>query len=132
MVSIEWKKTCCTGIPLLDTQNKHLVEMLNSLFEFHRIEHNPAALLKTLQGIYKHIREHFRQEEELYKQYLPEYLEEHQLQHSMFLENFDSAIENGISDSENLYGYIRDWVVFHIENMDMNCANKILMSHMHN
>ena len=129
MQSIQWENMFHTRVPLLDTQNKHLVEMLNVFFELQNEQPESDVLFEMLWRISKHFNEHFKQEELLYEQYVPEDLEEHRYQHSLFQDNLTSycvsVLERETEPSHILCEYIRDWLVFHISHMDMNTASKI-------
>ena len=129
MLSILWEDTYRTRIALLDTQNKHLLEMLNVLFELQQGESDSNLLTQKLWETLDHLIHHFKQEEQLYELYVPDDLEEHRYQHFLFQDNLKSyccsVIEGETENSHALCEYICEWVVFHILHMDKNIARKI-------
>ena len=126
MPSIYWGNTFITGIPLLDAQNKHLVERLDSFFEHQCNERNEDFDCLMFQEFLFYIQDHFRQEELFYERYDPQDLDEHRQQHIFFQENLNGFIPDVINEgseaSRGLFEYIRDWVVFHILHLDKNIA----------
>ena len=129
MHSILWEDTYRTRVPLLDAQNKHLMEMLNVLFSLQQEQPDSNLLTQKLWDTLNHLIHHFKQEELLYEQYVPEELEEHRYQHVLFQDNLKSycfaVVEGENENSHALCEYIREWVVFHILHMDKNSARKI-------
>lgn len=129
MLSIEWDNTFSSGIPLLDTQNKHFVETLNLLFEYENTTSDVDLLHQRLQKTEVYIREHFRQEELFLERFDPDDLGEHQSQHFLFLENLkyfcQDLITAGPDALDELSCYMRDWAVFHITQVDKSIAQRI-------
>ena len=95
MPSISWKDMFCTGIPLLDTQNKHFVERLNLLIQSQYNAQNKDIYCQMFREFLPYVQDHFRQEDLFYEQYDPQELEEHQQQHFLFQENLNSFIPDG-------------------------------------
>ena len=129
MLSIEWKTDYCTGIRLLDTQNKHLVETLNQLFEYQDNNPNHSLFGQISSRIVAYISKHFEQEELFLEQFDPDELAEHQQQHFLFQENLKYFCQNVVGrgrDAEmELCQYVQDWVVFHIAHVDKSIARSI-------
>ena len=129
MLSIYWKNTFLTGIPLLGTQNKHLVERLNLLLEHQYNERNKDFHCQMFRDFLSYIQDHYRQEELFYEQYDPQDLDEHREQHFLFQENlngfFPDVMNEGPDASRGLSEFVRDWFVFHILHVVKNIACNI-------
>ena len=129
MPSIDWDNTFCTGIPLLDVQNKHFVERVNLLFEHQHEEWNKDFICQIFHDYLAYTQNHFRQEELFYEQHDPQELYEHREQHFLFQENLNSlfpdVMDEGPDASRGLSEFIRDWTVFHILHVDKNIACSI-------
>jgi hemerythrin-like metal-binding protein len=129
MLSIEWQTSYCSGIPLLDTQNKQFIETLNLLFEYQDNDPDHGFLCQMLWKIVAYAHEHFRQEELFLEQFDPDELAEHRQQHFLFQENLTRFCRNvtrdGLDAAVELNQYVRDWVVFHIAHVDKSIARSI-------
>ena len=129
MLSIKWDDTYCNGIPLLDTQNKNFVEMLNLLFEYQDTNPDTSLLYQKFREVETYAREHFRREELFLERFYPDELADHRSQHSLFLDNLKCFSCNVVSDGpdavNDLSCYIRDWAVIHIGFMDKSITSCI-------
>ena len=125
MLQIEWSTNYCTGIRLLDTQNKHTFEMLKLLFEFQREDPGPDMFHQLFRQTVNHLEEHFQEEEQFYQKHAPQELDSHRLQHQDFLQALDHRCNDLTETSGTLCEYVLDWMIFHILNFDKNAAYSI-------
>jgi hemerythrin-like metal-binding protein len=131
MASIEWDTHYCTGIPLLDTQNKHFIEILNQLLDQQATNNDRHVLCLMFGNLLGFVQEHFRQEELFYEQYHLDELSEHRQQHFLFQENLNFFYRDVVKEqnqdnvSKELCEYLRDWAVFHVAYVDKSMAHNI-------
>jgi hemerythrin len=129
MSNISWDAKFRTGIPILDTQNKHFLEKVNLLSECLYNEVNNDSSSRIFRDFLSYTQNHFKQEELFYEQYDLQELDEHRQQHFLFQENlisFSSEVINEGPDAlKGLTEFIQDWVVFHILYVDKNITSSI-------
>jgi hemerythrin-like metal-binding protein len=126
MLQIEWDIEYCTGIELVDTQNKHFVGLLNVLFEIQQNEPEAGLLYRMLRETMDRLHEHFVQEEQFYGRHAPLEADSHRRQHYYFLKTVDhfedDALNAESTAAQALCEYLREWTIFHILNFDKHIA----------
>ncbi len=130
-----WDSHFETGMPELDRQHRHLVDLVNSigsiLFLEKDIAHCRQSLLEIIESLSVYADFHFSREEELMPTALSS-LEEamHRRSHEEFRRYLEEArLEAGSAPCETagkLLGFLSKWLIVHIIGMDMRMARKYL------
>jgi hemerythrin-like metal-binding protein len=122
-MGITWDDAYRVRIDSLDRQHRKLFELINDLDALDP-QHNSAAVCAAkMTLLIRHMREHFRAEEELFARY--GYLEGaiHRHHHDSFIRNltdFAERIDRGsLTLSGEIGQFIGDWLVNHIVKIDM-------------
>jgi len=125
---IIWDSSFETGIPKVDIQHKHLVDIINSLVD--AIGHAPADSLKDIVGKLKdYALYHFQTEEKIMEDAVYHDLQAHRAEHAAFVDQillFDLDI---ILATEGLawdmLHFLRGWLTNHILVVDKKFAAEI-------
>ncbi len=123
MAFIDWKPEYEVGIPVVDRDHRHLLELLNRFEAAHQEGHAREDVLGILRELIRYAEEHFQREEALMDEsgYLD--LLEHQLVHEdlvrqiFALHERYSAQDNHIP--EEVQEFLKRWFLEHILHMDM-------------
>ncbi len=120
-----------TGIPLIDEQHKHYVELVNKLI----INYNNGVMEKTalnayIREIFTYAVEHFDAEEYLMRSENYPLYEEHLNNHNVFRDKIDGFISEMDSEDMNVDDYVYnlnkwliDWFKIQVLNDDVKLAN---------
>ena len=133
---IAWDKKFELGIPAIDAQHEHLVELCNTFYQSIIRQKSEgkqgwqAALSDTLRETTDYILVHFRDEEKLLKAIGYERFAEHKQQHHEFvaktmetIANFDKAtFQTALDFAKFLY----EWVLRHIAYEDKLFAKPVM------
>ena len=125
---IIWDSNFETGIPEVDTQHKHLVDIINTLAD--SIGHTSMETLKDIVGRLKdYALYHFQTEEKIMEGAGYRELQEHRAEHASFVDQvllFDLDV---ILASEGLawdmHHFLRGWLTNHILVVDKKFASEI-------
>ncbi len=125
---IIWDSNFETGIPEVDTQHKHLVDIINSLAD--SIGHTSMETLKDIVGKLKdYALYHFQTEEKIMEDASYRGLQGHRAEHANFVDQvllFDLDV---ILASEGLawdmHQFLREWLTNHILVVDKKFASEI-------
>lgn len=136
MLSFHWKKYFVTGIPEVDQQHHHLVDIVNQ-FGSHLAKDELAFddLEKVFQELADYTNYHFEEEEGLMSQigidqrHLDLHIEEHQ----NFLQEV-TAMHGAISPenfeaTQYLFDFLTHWLAYHMLGSDQNMARQIEAIH---
>jgi hemerythrin len=125
---ITWDSSFETGIPEIDAQHRHLVEIINTLSD--DIGHaTKNALAATIVQLKEYAQYHFRTEEGIMEQSGYKELEEHRDEHERFVDQillFDLDIilaTEGLA-WDMLY-FLRGWLTNHILQVDKKFSASI-------
>lgn len=130
-----WGPHLETGIDIIDTQHKILVEMCNQANRNLRERVEKEYLQKIVLDLMNYALYHFDQEEELmldsgYRKYSPEIASRHLDEHRYFSETVanmrrELAADKPVS-SKKLIGFLNEWLVNHIMNTDKELSQFLL------
>lgn len=137
---INWDPKFSIGIPLIDEQHKHLVELCNKLYteimesRSKYGNNNNAkwqiALAGTLKECVNYVATHFSSEEKLMKLVGYEQFAEHKNRHDEFtkkvLEISAGFNSMNFSDSIKFCKFLYDWVLSHIAHEDKLFVKKVI------
>ncbi|MBN1302252.1 MAG: hemerythrin family protein [Melioribacteraceae bacterium] len=130
MSYIKWKSTYSIGIKVIDDQHKKLIEILNDLFEAHKLGTRKELITSALEKHTDYLLYHFKTEEDILRENNCPGLEEHIEEHNIFR----SQISNFLSDTKkgNLLlsiktiDYLKDWTINHILGTDKEYGEYLL------
>ena len=121
---IIWSNTFACGIKLIDDQHKHLIDLVNEMFNHvtGNEEQEQQYFNKIIQEAVKYIKIHFSTEEKIMLATKFSGCQEHKRAH----DNFILTVVNIVSDSTSgkrfsLYSFtkfLKDWILSHIAVMD--------------
>jgi hemerythrin-like metal-binding protein len=124
MAFIAWEQSYSVGVKAFDEDHKQLISFVNKLHISLVTGESAAAMGVILKGLVDYTLVHFRREEELMHKLSYPGIIEHKKEHaglvkqvSEFLERFESG---KTSFSIELMGFLRDWLINHIQKTDMN------------
>lgn len=130
-----WDKRFETGIALVDTQHRGLVEILNTLIEGATAERGLTReeVVQLLDRLVSYAAEHFRDEERLMANhgYEASQAESHRQQHQDFARQVAAGRETLLQGEppadflEGLARFITSWLSFHILGSDMEMARHL-------
>jgi hemerythrin len=116
-MNIEWKDSYRIGDEAIDRQHQELFELANAMF----VAADQAALRLCTIKLFKHVREHFADEEALMKRVgFPGY-QGHVESHNRILKNLGDvshSIGKNAVDTALVTGFLTDWGLNHIPKDD--------------
>ena len=124
---IIWDSNFETGIPEVDTQHKHLVDIINTLAD--SIGHTSMETLKDIVGRLKdYALYHFQTEEKIMEDAGYRGLQEHRAEHAGFVDQILLFDLDVILASEGLawdmHHFLRGWLTNHILVVDKKFASE--------
>lgn len=119
MWKIEYEQSLRSGVEDIDWCNRYLIEIFNKLTGIILKEKNTDNIKALLVNFADEVSPYFRIEESYWRERLDEleYLD-HKERHLFFEESLrDPVLRStaGHADIEELVGFLRDWLVFHIK-----------------
>ena len=137
---IRWDPKFTLGIPLIDEQHKHLVELCNKLYTevmASRLKYEndnntqwQNALAGTLKECVNYVATHFSSEEKLMKLVSYEKFSEHKKRHDEFkkkvLETAKGINSMDFSDAIKFCKFLYEWILSHIAHEDKLYVKKVL------
>lgn len=89
MALIEWSEELSVGVPALDEQHKHLVEIINRFEDARRRGKGSRIMEEIMNDLFGYTQEHFAFEEKWMKEAGYEKLAQHQSQHRQLLQKIE-------------------------------------------
>lgn len=127
MEKIIWNDSYCTGIAIIDSQHKSIVDQINNLIDNLDSEDKSHLSLEIIKLLDRYSAEHFATEEKYMKNSDYPNIEAHIKQHHAFKMNaVKSAIKlvKGVETvPEETILYLRNWWSNHILKTDMEYKN---------
>ncbi|MBF0467541.1 MAG: diguanylate cyclase [Desulfamplus sp.] len=132
MESFHWSQDFVTGLPEVDRQHRHLVDVINRFGDL--LVHN-ELLSDDVEAVFKELAYyadyHFKEEENLMLEMDVDdrHQKEHCDEHSHFLKELTS-MKTGLSSeshyaAESLFRFLVHWVAYHILKADQDMARQI-------
>jgi hemerythrin len=122
MAFLEWSDKFVTGIALIDTQHRWLVDLTNRLYdEMNAHEPQRDEIGKVLEGLMEYTVNHFITEESLFATHHYPDAAEHASQHNHFTAQIMSLLqrhESGETVSSDILSFLKDWLIAHILHAD--------------
>lgn len=128
-----WNESFLVGISMVDDQHKELVDLINNVGEVALTNEQPdSEKLKTAcNAMLDYTRVHFRDEESLMKSVglASAYIQYHHRLHKSFVDEAallaDRAGDLSPDETEQMLGYLVDWLAYHILGVDQGMARQI-------
>lgn len=123
MAFIDWSEEYTTGIPSIDEQHRHLLDLVNKFEEAGRRGRGSRIMSDILNDLAGYTQEHFAHEEKIMQESGFPGLEEHMARHRSLLQKVERfQFEFGTQDvkiSAEVREYLQYWVRSHILQHDM-------------
>ncbi|MEW6650980.1 MAG: bacteriohemerythrin [Chloroflexota bacterium] len=124
MSLIRWEERYSVRVPHLDQQHRHLVDLINQLYDAMRVGKGQIEMVGILDQLVEYTRNHFSSEEAfMRRQGFPGYAE-HRAAHQRLTQqvlDFQTQYKSGeIGLSIPVIHFLRDWLVNHILGDDMD------------
>jgi len=126
---VEWVDSFSLGIPEIDTEHRHLVELLTGAQRFANLGENyHDDICHFLDMFEMQTAEHFRHEEDLMAEYGYGSLADHKFQHKMFLAETNSIayqIRHNHQHTEKLLAFLTACFLHHLLGDDHKLADEV-------
>jgi hemerythrin len=129
---VEWDDRYSIGIPLIDDQHKHLIELTNELYEccVGGGEDVQACFRDAVRGTVDYVKYHFTAEERMLANIKYPGFISHKKEHESFilkiLRDAKEFEEGKKFVPNNFVRYLKDWILAHIAVEDRKYADYIL------
>ena len=122
MAFIDWSEDYCTGIPSIDDQHRHLVEIVNRFDEASRRGRGTRVMGDLLDDLLGYTQEHFAHEETLMAAAGYDGLIKHQILHRQLLQKVERCQYEFEHGGRRVTAEVRDllryWVESHLLSED--------------
>jgi len=123
MAFIDWSEEFTTGIPSIDEQHRHLLDLINKFEEADRRGRGSRIMSDILNDLAGYTQEHFAHEERIMEECGYPGLDEHTARHRRLLQKverfqFDFGAHGG-EITQEFREYLQHWVRTHILEHDM-------------
>ena len=137
MTILQWNDSLNIGMPEVDQQHQHLVEMVNELDEAFTQGTERAELKRLYDGLGEYTREHFGTEERLMAEGAcdPDHVRRHKSMHADFIRTL-GEMKSSLDDPDpkvvgGLLDYLFKWLVHHTQGQDREMARLLDGSALH-
>lgn len=129
MALIEWTDSFSIGIPAMDQQHRHLIELINKLDQAVRISKKNPATPAILTELVEYTKSHFEAEEKVMKESGYPGIEEHRAIHQKLLREVTDTMEKvnsgKLTASTNTSDFLQIWLEKHLAGYDCKYAEHI-------
>lgn len=122
MAYLVWQEDLDTGIQVIDSQHKRIVEMINQLHDA-QAQHDRVLLGSVIEELVDYTISHFAFEETLLEDSGYQFTRAHKKVHELFIKrvsDYRMRFEAGEDVAEELKGLLGRWLFNHIRNDDAN------------
>ncbi|OHD55533.1 MAG: hemerythrin [Spirochaetes bacterium GWF1_51_8] len=122
MLFMAWSDSLSVGIRQIDEQHKHLIDLINNLYDAMSHGQGKAVLERTLDELANYTVEHFSVEEVLMRKHSYSGYPTHKAEHESFVQKVVD-FKQGFADGKallsiDIMNFLRDWTVNHIAETD--------------
>ena len=124
MQHIEWVSELDTGIQVIDSQHKHIVQYINELIDA-REALNKAQVSHVLDELVDYTMSHFTFEESLMEEAGYPFIKGHKRVHQLFAKRVGDYVQRfkmGEEITEELINTLKAWLINHIKSDDNDYA----------
>ncbi len=126
MAVIKWRNSYNTGNDAVDQEHKKLVDLIEAMHKSNRDKEPKETVEKVLTEIVEYTQTHFNNEEALIEDKLYPSLDDHKSEHKSFIKKVAEYKERLLKDfpdgRQELYRFLREWLVDHILDSDKKFA----------
>jgi len=127
---INWNESLLTGIPLIDSQHKGLVDKINSIYTCMENGSTCEHLQLMLESLLEYTYYHFETEERFFTMYSYPDRENHLSEHKNFKETINNYLLDKTTDrkelGKNLLIFLNSWLIHHIIHIDMEYSEFLI------
>lgn len=130
MAFLKWSHELDTGIDIIDSQHKRIVEYINELHEAQELL-DKAKVGDVINELVDYTVSHFAFEESLMENAEYPFLAPHQKVHELFIKKVSSFVERfkeGEDVTNELLTMLQKWLINHIKNEDGDYKEIVLNS----
>ncbi|MCJ1886095.1 bacteriohemerythrin [Pseudomonas sp. LA21] len=130
MAYLVWQDDLDTGIQVIDTQHKRIVEMINQLHDA-QAQHDRALLGSVIEELVDYTLSHFAFEETLLEDSGYLFTRAHKKVHELFIKrvsDYRMRFESGEDVADELKGLLGRWLFNHIRSDDANYVESVKSS----
>ncbi len=129
MLNYSWSEDYSVSNPVLDDHHKNLLHLFNEAYELIINDASSDKTIKIISELRIYSIFHFNEEEKLMKQSNYPLLEAHIQEHQKFIEDV-TKFKKSISTenralNEEIFIFLSDWLVSHIQKTDKLYVHKI-------
>jgi len=120
-----WKKEYEIGVDKMDDEHKVIVDLINQLIESLN-DDNLAKVSSNFNELAEYVIFHFNEEEAFMERIGYDGIEGHKKIHKKLIENvteYGQAIQDGTLNKNKLVSFLQNWLISHIQGVDMNYAD---------
>ena len=121
---VVWRDAYSIGVADLDRQHQGLIALINQLVDCREAQSagSSAVFHEILSGLFDYAQVHFKAEEAHLHRIGYPHIAAHELEHAVFVEtvtSFSLAAVGGVLDLAGVHRYLREWLLGHILESDM-------------
>jgi len=122
---VTWSENLATGVKSIDDDHRHLVDLIQRLFESMMLEQGSKFINTIFVDLINYTKTHFVREEQVFEKYGFDELEQHKILHQELIEQvlaegkliLDEGSKKDLSFE--LLEFLKDWLVNHIVKEDL-------------
>ena len=121
---VVWNDAFSVGVAEMDAQHRKLLILTNQLVDCHAARDGTTSkkFHDVLSGMFDYTQVHFKAEEDYLQRIGYPQVPAHEKEHAAFVEKmtaYSMAASHGVLDCEGAYHYMREWLLSHILESDM-------------
>ena len=132
MALIEWSEAYETGIPSVDKQHRHLVDIVNKFDEASRKGKGSRVMTLILNELFGYTSEHFSAEEKILEDAEYANLKQHKSQHRQLLQKLERLqFEFDQQDKRitvEVRSFLKSWLINHILKHDKAYVSTVMQN----
>ena len=126
---IVWKEEYGVGHPVLDAHHRHLIEIINTLYEIATAGTSEAQIDETMREMDDYARNHFRIEEEILAAVGYPHLSRHRKEHEAYVRQLDELKRSSFLPSgglsQDILQFLKNWWLDHVLTKDKEYSGHI-------
>ena len=123
---IEWDESLSVGHSNIDNDHKHLIQMINRLYDAIEQRHGEDIIAEVLAELADYTSEHFTREEHVMIHFRYPELAEHRRQHDDLVNQLTKLIHSfelgQITVTLDTMEFLKHWLIDHVQSTDKKLA----------
>jgi len=125
MAYYEWSEAMSVGVPILDSDHKALIRLINILHDEPDLDEDPGKLDRVFEQLATYVDYHFAREESVMVACGYPAIESHREEHRQLAQDIldfrkRHTSGGGFQLGEELFDFLKDWLNHHILMQDMH------------